>query len=181
MAHWLLFLCRWRWACHLSGKTPPLTNGENGFDSRRVHRPPELCMGIARACAPIRVDISFYFYRGGKRGRHSPTIPRVSPVGECLPLFASQLTFSPIGCYTLLTSNREYSGILIEKKQQIMFASIKNFFSEAKNEIRHVNWPTRQEATRLTFIVIGIAVGLAVFLGSFDYLFSYLIKTFILA
>ncbi len=62
-----------------------------------------------------------------------------------------------------------------------MFASIKNFFSEAKNEIRHVNWPTRQEATRLTFIVIGIAVGLAVFLGSFDYLFSYLIKTFILA
>jgi preprotein translocase subunit SecE len=62
-----------------------------------------------------------------------------------------------------------------------MFARIKKFFSEAQNEIRHVNWPTRKEATRLTLIVIGIAVGLAIFLGSFDYLFSFLIKNFILA
>ena len=61
-----------------------------------------------------------------------------------------------------------------------MFARIGKFFSEARTEIRHVNWPTRQEATRLTFIVIGIAVWLAVFLGSFDYLFSFLIKNFIL-
>jgi preprotein translocase subunit SecE len=62
-----------------------------------------------------------------------------------------------------------------------MFASIKKFFSEAQNEIRHVNWPTRKEATRLTLIVIGIAIGLAVFLGAADYLFSFLLKNFILA
>lgn len=61
-----------------------------------------------------------------------------------------------------------------------MFARISKFFSEAKNEIRHVNWPTRQEAIRLTFIVIGIAVGLALFLGGFDWLFSTAIKTYIL-
>jgi preprotein translocase subunit SecE len=61
-----------------------------------------------------------------------------------------------------------------------MFDRISKFFSEAKTEIRHVNWPTRQEAIRLTFIVIGIAVGLALFLGAFDYLFSYLIKNYIL-
>jgi preprotein translocase subunit SecE len=61
-----------------------------------------------------------------------------------------------------------------------MFSRIKKFLSEAQNEIRHVNWPTRQEATRLTMIVIGIAVVLAIFLGSFDYLFSFLIKNFIL-
>ena len=61
-----------------------------------------------------------------------------------------------------------------------MFARIGKFFSEAKTELRHVNWPTRQEATRLTLIVIGIAFGLSIFLGSFDYLFSFLIKNFIL-
>lgn len=61
-----------------------------------------------------------------------------------------------------------------------MFARISKFFSEAKTEFRHVNWPTRQEATRLTLIVIGIAVGLSVFLGAFDSLFSFLIKNFIL-
>jgi preprotein translocase subunit SecE len=62
-----------------------------------------------------------------------------------------------------------------------MFASIKKFFSEANTEFRHVNWPTRKEATRLTLVVIGIAVGLALFLGAFNYLFSFLLKNFILA
>ena len=61
-----------------------------------------------------------------------------------------------------------------------MFARIKKFFSEAQTELRHVNWPTRQEAIRLTLIVIGISVGLAIFLGAADYLFSFLIKNFIL-
>jgi preprotein translocase subunit SecE len=61
-----------------------------------------------------------------------------------------------------------------------MFARIKKFFSEARQELRHVNWPTRNEAARLTGIVIGISIGLAVFLGSFDYLFSFIIKNIIL-
>lgn len=61
-----------------------------------------------------------------------------------------------------------------------MFAKIKNFFAESRQELRHVNWPTRQEAVRLTMIVIGIAVGFAVFLGIFDYLFTYIIKTFVI-
>jgi preprotein translocase SecE subunit len=61
-----------------------------------------------------------------------------------------------------------------------MFAKIKNFFSEAKTEFRHVNWPTRQEAIRLTSVVIGLALALAVFLGFFDYAFTYIIKNFIL-
>jgi preprotein translocase subunit SecE len=93
------------------------------------------------------------------------------------------LTPSPANATLVLPPYREYSGILVGesvKTAQNMFARIGKFFSEAKNEIRHVNWPTRQEATRLTLIVIGIAVALAVFLGSFDYLFSFLIKNFIL-
>lgn len=61
-----------------------------------------------------------------------------------------------------------------------MFARIKKFFSEARQELRHVNWPTRDEAVRLTSIVIGLSVGLAVFLGAFDYLFSFLIKNVVL-
>ncbi len=60
-----------------------------------------------------------------------------------------------------------------------MFDRIKHFFAESRTELRHVNWPTRREAIRLTAIVIGISLGLAVFLGAFDYLFSYLLKSFI--
>lgn len=57
---------------------------------------------------------------------------------------------------------------------------MKRFFDEARQEFRHVNWPTRQEAIRLTAIVIGISIGLALFLGFFDWLFTNLIKSFVL-
>jgi preprotein translocase subunit SecE len=53
---------------------------------------------------------------------------------------------------------------------------IKRFFTESWTELRHVNWPTRQEAIRLTSVVIGMSLGLAVFLGLFDYLFTTLLK-----
>jgi preprotein translocase subunit SecE len=53
---------------------------------------------------------------------------------------------------------------------------IKRFFTESWTELRHVNWPTRQEAVRLTSVVIGMSLGLAVFLGLFDYLFTTLLK-----
>lgn len=60
-----------------------------------------------------------------------------------------------------------------------MFSRIKRFFGEAQQELRHVNWPTRQEAVRLTTIVIGISVGLSLFLGAFDFLFADIIKKLI--
>jgi len=60
-----------------------------------------------------------------------------------------------------------------------MIARIKRFYGESKQELRHVNWPARSEAVRLTIIVIGISLGLAVFLGAFDFLFSYGLKLFV--
>jgi len=61
-----------------------------------------------------------------------------------------------------------------------MWTRIKRFFEEARTEIRHVNWPSRAEAIRLTSIVVIISLGLAVFLGFFDWLFSNIIKSFII-
>ncbi len=57
-----------------------------------------------------------------------------------------------------------------------MFSRIKKFFEESRTEFRHVNWPTRDEAIRLTTVVIGISLGLALTLGLFDYLFTNLVK-----
>lgn len=57
-----------------------------------------------------------------------------------------------------------------------MFDKIKRFFGEARQELRHVNWPTRQEAVRLTSIVIGISIGLSLFLGAFDFLFAEMVR-----
>lgn len=57
-----------------------------------------------------------------------------------------------------------------------MWSKIKNFLAGVRQELRHVNWPTRSEAIRLTIIVIIGALVLAAFLGAFDYLFEYLLK-----
>ncbi|OGY97252.1 MAG: preprotein translocase subunit SecE [Candidatus Liptonbacteria bacterium GWC1_60_9] len=53
-----------------------------------------------------------------------------------------------------------------------MISKLGAFLQESRQELRRVNWPTRQETVRLTLIVIGISLGLALFLGLFDYLFT---------
>ncbi|MBI2623837.1 MAG: preprotein translocase subunit SecE [Candidatus Liptonbacteria bacterium] len=60
-----------------------------------------------------------------------------------------------------------------------MFRKLRNFLKESREELRHVNWPARNEAIRLTTVVVGISMGLAVFLGAFDYGFTTVIKTLI--
>ncbi len=60
-----------------------------------------------------------------------------------------------------------------------MLGRLKKFFDEARQEFRHVNWPTRDEAIRLTTIVIGLSIGLAMFLGGFDFLFTYALRTLV--
>ncbi len=60
-----------------------------------------------------------------------------------------------------------------------MVTKIKKFILEARQELRQVQWPSREEAIYLTSVVVGISLMFAVFLGAFDYLFSYLLKVFI--
>lgn len=58
-----------------------------------------------------------------------------------------------------------------------MFQGILNFLKETRVELRKVNWPTRKETIRFTFIVIAISAALTVFLGSLDFLFTFLLNT----
>ena len=61
-----------------------------------------------------------------------------------------------------------------------MVERIKHYFEEVRTEFRHVNWPTRAEAIRLTGVVIFISLGFAIFLGGFDLAFTEGIKRFVL-
>ena len=49
---------------------------------------------------------------------------------------------------------------------------ILRFFRETVAELRKVNWPTRQEATQLTVIVLLVVVVMSTLLGVLDFLFS---------
>lgn len=46
---------------------------------------------------------------------------------------------------------------------------IAQFIRECRVEFKKIVWPTRQEATRLTVIVIAVSVGTGLLLGGFDY------------
>ncbi|MDP6056485.1 MAG: preprotein translocase subunit SecE [Dehalococcoidia bacterium] len=54
--------------------------------------------------------------------------------------------------------------------------SIFRFFGEVFSELRKVSWPTRQEATRLTAMVIALSATIGIFLGLVDMAFARLIS-----
>jgi len=49
---------------------------------------------------------------------------------------------------------------------------IGRYLRETRGELRKVTWPTREEAWRLTAIVLGVTAAFAVFLWAMDALFS---------
>lgn len=53
---------------------------------------------------------------------------------------------------------------------------IVDYIRDTRAEIKHVNWPTKQQVIVYTLAVILISVILAVVLGAFDTLFSFAIK-----
>jgi len=52
--------------------------------------------------------------------------------------------------------------------------SLFGFFGEVWGELRRVTWPTREEATRLTVLVLVLSTAFGLFLGGADLFFSWL-------
>jgi len=52
-----------------------------------------------------------------------------------------------------------------------MIHKLKLFLEDSRQELKRVNWPTREETIRYTVFVIVFSLGLAAFLGFFDYVF----------
>ena len=57
----------------------------------------------------------------------------------------------------------------VERKQP---NAIQRYYRETVGELRKVNWPTRQEATNLTIVVLIVTVSMSALLGFLDFLFS---------
>jgi preprotein translocase subunit SecE len=52
----------------------------------------------------------------------------------------------------------------------------REFLSEARFELRKVVWPTRQEAMRTTWVVIGVVIVLSLLLALFDVVIQNVVK-----
>ena len=59
-----------------------------------------------------------------------------------------------------------------ELKSQKSRNPVVRYFQETRTELRKVTWPTRQEALRLTLIVLAFTFIAMLFLGALDVLFQ---------
>jgi preprotein translocase subunit SecE len=50
-----------------------------------------------------------------------------------------------------------------------MASRLAEYLREAREELKKVLWPSRQETTRHTVLVIGVSLAVAAFLGLVDY------------
>ncbi len=55
----------------------------------------------------------------------------------------------------------------------------RGFLSESRFELRKVVWPTRQEAIRMTWVVIVVVIILSLLLGGFDFVIQKLTQWFL--
>ncbi|WP_298581679.1 preprotein translocase subunit SecE [uncultured Luteimonas sp.] len=55
----------------------------------------------------------------------------------------------------------------------------REFLSESRFELRKVVWPTRQEAMRMTWVVMIVVVIIALLLAGFDTVIQWLVKLFL--
>lgn len=53
-----------------------------------------------------------------------------------------------------------------------LLESITGYLRESLEELRHVRWPTRNQAIRLSAIVLGFTIASALVFGAFDFLLS---------
>jgi preprotein translocase SecE subunit len=57
-----------------------------------------------------------------------------------------------------------------------MITSTKNYVNEAMQELRHVRWPTRQQAVRLSIIVLIFTLLSSAAFGFVDFVLSQVVK-----
>jgi preprotein translocase subunit SecE len=63
-----------------------------------------------------------------------------------------------------------------DKRESKKQNAIQRYIRETGGELRKVSWPSRQEATNLTLIVLAVMAFMGIFLGLTDVIFSRLLN-----
>lgn len=50
--------------------------------------------------------------------------------------------------------------------------SLKNYLLGSYAEMKKVTWPTKEQTTNYSLVVIGLSIGLAIFFAILDYIFN---------
>lgn len=58
--------------------------------------------------------------------------------------------------------------------------SLITYLKDTQGELKHVSWPTRNQAIAFTVVVVLISIFVSFFLGFFDYLFKLVLEKFVI-
>ena len=56
---------------------------------------------------------------------------------------------------------------------------VSSFLKEVQIELKKVTWPTRQQATRLTALVVGISLVVGLYVGMLDYVLTKVVEVIV--
>lgn len=59
--------------------------------------------------------------------------------------------------------------------------SLITYLKDTQGELKHVSWPTRNQAIAFTLVVVIISVFVSFFLGFFDYLLKLVLEKFVIS
>lgn len=57
-------------------------------------------------------------------------------------------------------------------------SKLTEYLKETKGELKHVSWPTKNQAILFTAVVVVFSAVVAVFLGAFDFIFAKILALF---
>ena len=60
-----------------------------------------------------------------------------------------------------------------------MLGKVKTYIGDLRQEFKRINWPSRNEAFRMSGVVIAISLVVAAFLGALDFLFVSILEKII--
>lgn len=60
-----------------------------------------------------------------------------------------------------------------------MLGKVKTYIGDLRQEFKRINWPSRNEAFRMSGVVIAISLVVAAFLGALDFLFATILEKII--
>lgn len=63
-------------------------------------------------------------------------------------------------------------------KQKFFKASVSGYFSDVRNELLKVTWPTRQKVVRSSLVIIAMMIFFAVYISGLDLIISRLFSFF---
>lgn len=88
-------------------------------------------------------------------------------------LYIAETISTPLRVVIVMVAMLITLGIVAVTNQGV---KARKFLNEAKIELRRISWPTRQEATQTTFIVMGVTVAVSLVLWGFDSIIVSVIK-----